>query len=216
MTYSLNTHALGSQSPTSIMVLCHGYGANGQDLIGLAPHFLETFPDLLVLSPDAPEPCPGIAGGRQWFPLTDLSAAELIRGTAQATPGLIDYLHTVLATHQRPWSDLILLGFSQGTMVALSALLNLPQPPRCVIGFSGALAGQAPKAVSAMRPPVLLIHGTDDTLVPEEASKRAQTQLASLGYPVEYHPRPGLGHAIDPKGLKIALNFLAECLPYKT
>ncbi|NQY82588.1 MAG: dienelactone hydrolase family protein [Alphaproteobacteria bacterium] len=198
--------------PKTLLILLHGYGANGQDLIGLAPAIQQNFPDTTVIAPDAPHPCVQNPMGREWFSLEELSLPTIQRGVEAATPDLLKFLASVTAAHDLAYHDLILMGFSQGTMMALHAVLHLEECPRAVVGFSGLLAHTHPTRRTENPCPIHLIHGDQDPVVPESGSLEAQRQLECLGFVVSYHCCVGLGHSIDQNGFNSAVNFLRRAL----
>ncbi|WP_299436951.1 alpha/beta fold hydrolase [uncultured Rhodospira sp.] len=222
--------AAGGQ-PARIVVLLHGYGADGNDLIALAPALAERFPDAAFFAPHAPEPCEVMPFGRQWFSFTQYDpdmwrrdaanlapALETMAAGAQgAVPGLNDYLDALLDRHGLEHDQLAVIGFSQGAMMALHVGLRRRAPVAALIGFSGALtgAGILPDDIK-VRPPVTLIHGEDDPVVPFAALAHAETALRTADVPVETHGRPGLGHAIDPEGLTLAVAALERVWPAGT
>ncbi|MHC8508218.1 MAG: alpha/beta hydrolase [Rhodospirillales bacterium] len=204
------TKPLNGGAPKQIVVLVHGYGANGADLIGLAPALQSAAPDALFAAPDAPEPVPGHPAGRQWFPLTDFNAEERRAGTAKAGPVLDAYLDTLLAEHGLSEKDLMLIGFSQGTMLSLHVALRRAEPAAGVVGFSGMLIGAETLADDIVsRPPVALVHGDADEILPVQCTAEAYQALRENGVSVTAHVRPGLGHGIDDAGAAIAAAMLA-------
>ncbi|MGE0626182.1 MAG: alpha/beta hydrolase [Hyphomicrobiaceae bacterium] len=201
-------------SADGLVVLLHGYGANGDDLITLADVWASRLPAVAFVSPHAPGrlPQPGM-NARQWFPLSELSPAELGRGAETAAPGLERFLDAELARHGLPPSKLALVGFSQGTMMALHVGLRRKAAPAAIVGFSGVLAGpERLQREIACRPPVMLIHGAADDLIPVGAIDLTREVAAAAGVPVEWHVREGLGHGIDEAGIAMAGKFLAEHL----
>lgn len=188
-----------------LVVLLHGLGADGNDLISLAPLLAEALPDAGFLSPHAPFPCDMAPMGRQWFSLQDMSMERMLEGAETAAPLLNAFLDGELAAHGLRPQDLALLGFSQGTMMALHVGLRRAEGLAAIIGFSGLLI--APSRLSreiAARPPVTLVHGTDDMVVPFQAMEMAEKGLEAAGVRVESFARPGLAHGIDQEGLTIA------------
>ncbi len=192
-----------------LVVLLHGFGADMDDLIGLAPVLAPHVPGpSLWLSPNAPQP--GMMGGRQWFPLMSLSADEKDQGALEARAGLTAFLEKALAAAGLGWQDLILVGFSQGCMMTLEVGLRLPEAPAGLVGFSGALAGpQRLASEIKVKPPVLLVHGTLDPIVPFKALGQAKEALEQLEVPVQTHACEGLAHGIDQQGLGRAAYFMA-------
>jgi phospholipase/carboxylesterase len=195
-----------------LVVLIHGYGANGQDLIALGQHWRHSLPDTAFVSPDAPESCPGNPfAGRQWFPLTMRDEEERWRGLRQAGPDLDAFLDEELEKHELTDASLALVGFSQGTMMALHVGLRRKRPMAAIVGFSGVLVAPARLASDlTAKPPILLVHGEIDDVIPVQAIHAARMALAAEGCAVEWHVRPGLPHGIDPEGLEIAGRFLAN------
>ena len=201
------------QPPTSLVVLLHGVGADGEDLIGLAPYWAPLLPETEFLSPHAPFPYDMAPMGRQWFSLADRSPAAILAGIKTAQPILDHFLDEQLAARGLDESKLALVGFSQGTMMALYCGLRRAKAPSCILGYSGALAG-AQNLASELKakPPVMLVHGEADPVVPFAALANAERALAASGVPVETLGRPGLGHAIDEEGLKRGGEFLVRSL----
>ncbi len=195
-----------------LVVLIHGYGADGNDLIALSQHLRGVLPDAAFVAPHAPEPCAANPyGGRQWFGLTMRDMQERWRGVQQAEPDLNAFLDAELAAMGLGDDALALVGFSQGTMMALHVGLRRPKTMAALVGFSGVLVEPTRlKADITARPPVLLIHGEADDVIPVEAIHQASTALAGAGVSVEWHVRPGLPHGIDPEGLDIAGRFLHD------
>jgi len=195
-----------------LIVFLHGYGSNGDDLISLAPYWADLFPDAEFLSPNAPFPCEmNPFGGFQWFGLEERSAATRLAGARAAAPILDAFLDDALKTRQLDESKLALVGFSQGTMMALHVGLRRTQPAAAIVGYSGMLV--APELLATetkSKPPVLLIHGTADQVLPFQAMAAAAAALEAAGVPVETLARPGLPHSIDPDGLARGGRFIAE------
>jgi phospholipase/carboxylesterase len=200
------------RTPTALVVLLHGYGANGDDLIALADAWQPALPDAAFVAPNAPETIPGMYGGLQWFPLTLRDPSEYLRGVEAARPALDRFLDAELARHRLPPDRLVLVGFSQGTMMALHVGLRRPTVPAGIVAYSGLLAGPEHLSQTTVRPPVLMIHGEADDLIPIQALHVGREALAEAGLPVEWHVRPGLGHGIDPEGQFIAGHFIAQVL----
>jgi phospholipase/carboxylesterase len=195
-------------APDSLVLLLHGYGADGGDLIGLAEPWGAALPGALFLAPDAPEPCEAAPWGRQWFSLEDRDPARLAEGVASAVPRLRRLLARERAAHGLGAERTALMGFSQGAMLALAAGLSAEPPPAAILGYSGALLA----GLGTARPPVLLVHGEADLVVPAAATRAAASALAAAGVPVETLLRPGLGHSIDEAGIAAGAAFLARHL----
>jgi len=199
-----------------LVVFLHGYGADGNDLIEIGRAWQPLLPDTAFVSPHAPEPCAGAPMGRQWFALTFRDPDERWRGVNAAAPGLNAFLDAELARRKLPPSALALVGFSQGTMMALHVGLRRPTPPAAIVGYSGLFVlpnNAAPDVVAGeikARPPVLLIHGDRDELIPVQALFHATQALAALEVPAEWHISSGIGHGIDQEGLRHGGEFLAR------
>jgi phospholipase/carboxylesterase len=195
--------------PRQLVVLLHGVGADGDDLIGLAPELAKHLPHAAFVAPNAPQPCDMAPFGYQWFSLQQRTADALLRGVEASAPRLDAFLDEELARTGLTGAQLALVGFSQGTMMALYVALRRPQPVAAVLGFSGILVGpeQLPSEVRS-RPPVLLIHGDADQVVPVAAIHAAVTGLQAAAVPVQWTVRRGLPHAIDPEGLTHGAAFL--------
>jgi len=197
----------------SLVVLLHGVGADGNDLLGLAPYWAPALPDTEFVSPHAPFPFDMAPTGRQWFSLQDRTPATVLTGIQTAAPILDHFLDELLVARGLDESRLALVGFSQGTMMSLYCGLRRAKPLACIVGYSGALAGAALLAKEIRsRPPVLLVHGEDDPVVPFTSLDAAVKTLAANGVNVESLARPGLGHSIDEEGLKRGGEFLTAAL----
>ncbi len=202
-------------SPRKLVIFAHGYGSNGDDLIGLTPHFADVLPDAAFVSPHAPQGVPGYAGGYQWFPITRLDPAETAKGTRAAAGSLDAFIDAELRRHGLPPSACALVGFSQGTMMALHVGLRRPEPLGAILGYSGALAG--PEALAGelprgMRAPVALVHGDRDEVIPPQALFLAMQGLDAAGVPCLWRLERGLPHSIGPAGLALGRAFLKDAL----
>jgi phospholipase/carboxylesterase len=204
---------VSGQKARSLVILLHGLGADGQDLIELADHLGPALPDTAFVAPNAPEPCDMAPYGFQWFSLQDRMPAVMAAGVERAAPVLQDFIAVELASYGLDAGRLALVGFSQGTMMALHVGPRLSPGPAGIVGFSGAL--MAPERVAREKrssPPVLLVHGDMDQVVPFQAMALAADGLAAAGLEVATIRRPGLGHGIDGPGLGAAVQFLARRL----
>ena len=207
-----------SGTAKSLVVFLHGYGADGNDLIDIGRAWQGILPDTAFVSPHAPEPCGQAPTGRPWFPLTFRDPDERWIGVNKAAPALDRFLDAELARHKLAPSALALVGFSQGTMMALHVGLRRAVAPAAIVGYSGLLVlpnNAEPEAIAAeikSRPPVLLVHGDQDDLIPPQALFHASQALAALEVPVEWHMSTGVGHGIDGEGLRHGGEFLARRL----
>ena len=203
---------LSLATPEQIVLLLHGYGSNGDDLIALARQWQHLLPDALFLAPNAPERC-GIGRGYQWWALDAFSPGALAAGAGAAAPAIDAFLDRKLEQYALTESNVALVGFSQGTMMALHVGLRRPRPSAGILGYSGALTGTAALADEIRsRPPVLLIHGSADQVVPATALDVAERELKRLGVDVRTHLSKGLGHSVDAEGLRLGAEFLVQKL----
>jgi phospholipase/carboxylesterase len=196
---------------THLVVLCHGYGADGKDLIELGAHWQRLLPTTAFVAPNAPERVPGAPSGFQWFPISRLDPGEMQRGVESAS-GLLDaFLDAELARLELPHDRLALVGFSQGTMMSLQVGLRRPVKPAAIVGYSGMLArGAALEKLPPDVPPILLIHGDADQMIPPDAMMASAMMLGGAGAAVQWHLSPGIGHGIDPVGLDMGGAFLTS------
>jgi phospholipase/carboxylesterase len=205
-----------SGAAKQLVVFLHGYGADGGDLIEIGRAWQSLLPQAAFVSPHAPEPCDGAPMGRQWFNLTFRDPHERWTGVNAAAPMLNAFLDAELKRRGLPPSALALVGFSQGTMLALHVGLRRAAAPAAIVGYSGMLVlpqdvdpDKFPQEIRS-KPPVLLIHGERDDLIPAQALFHAAQGLAALEVPAEWHLSPGIGHGIDPEGLRQGGEFLAR------
>jgi phospholipase/carboxylesterase len=197
--------------PRQLVLMLHGLGADGNDLIGLAPYFAQALPGALFVSPHAPFPCDMAPYGRQWFSLQDRSPAMVLAGVQAVAPILDGFIDAERDRYGLADEDVALLGFSQGTMMSLYVALRRAVPLAGVVGYSGALVGADRLANEVRaRPPVLLVHGDADPIVPFQAMEAAAQALQSAGVPVAALPQPGLEHSISEEGIAAGIDFLAE------
>ena len=200
---------------THLVVLVHGYGADGNDLIEIGKQWQPWLPDAAFVAPHAPEPCGMSPMGRQWFGLTFRDPHERWRGVVQARPTLDAFLDAELARTGVAPSKLALVGFSQGTMMSLHAGLRRAVQPAAILGYSGMLV-EGPEQPGEARqnypkpPSILLAHGEEDEIIPVEALMMSANALAAGNIPVQWHLSAGLGHGIDQTGLVHGALFLAQ------
>ncbi|TMV14440.1 alpha/beta hydrolase [Arenibacterium halophilum] len=201
----------------SVVVFLHGYGANGADLLGLADPLGEHLPDTLFVAPDAPETIPGMPNGYQWFPIPWLDgsseeAAE--RGMAAAVQDLNAFLDALMVDEDVLPEQVVLFGFSQGTMMALHVAPRREDAVAGVVAFSGRLLSPETLADEVVvRPPVLLVHGDMDDVVPPQSLPAAAEALQEAGFTDVYaHVMKGTAHGIAPDGLSVALAFMRDKL----
>ena len=204
---------LSGGAPKQLIVFLHGVGADGNDLIGLAHELGPYFPDAQFLSPNAPFNCDMAPMGYQWFSLADRTPEKLLAGVRTAAPIVNQYLDQQLKIYNVPEDKLAVIGFSQGTMTALHTMPRREHPCAGVVGFSGAMIGSDTlKAEQKSKPPICLIHGEMDDVVPFEAMALASEALLANGIAHETHACPNVAHGIDPQGLFAAIEFLKKRL----
>ncbi|HEY5280455.1 MAG TPA: dienelactone hydrolase family protein [Pseudolabrys sp.] len=205
-----------SGTAKQLVVFLHGYGADGNDLIDIGRAWQQALPDAAFVSPHAPQPCGQAPTGREWFPLTFRDPDERWTGVNAAAPPLNAFIDAELKRRSLPDSALALVGFSQGTMMALHLGLRRANAPAAIVGYSGMLV--VPEDIDAdkfaaeirSRPPVLLVHGDQDQLIPVQALMHATQGLAALEIPVEWHISAGVEHGIDQEGLRQGGEFLVR------
>ena len=196
----------------NLVVFLHGYGANGDDLISIGRHWAKDLPHTAFASPNAPQACPGAPQGRQWFPLTMRDPGERWSGVVAAHPSLDAYLDAELTRLGFDDGRLALVGFSQGTMMALHVGLRRKASPAAILGYSGLLAGPENLAQASASPAIFLIHGDQDQILPVDMSFAAAQALGEAGRPTRFHICRGLGHGIDGEGLALGARFLQDFL----
>jgi phospholipase/carboxylesterase len=209
--------AAASGQTRSAVVFLHGYGANGADLLGLSEPLAQYFPDTLFVAPDAPEQVPGFPGGYQWFPLPWLdgsSEEDFERGLHAAADDLDAFLDGLMVEEDLLPEQVVLFGFSQGTMMALQVAPRRADALAGIVGFSGRLLAPDLLAEEALsRPPVLLVHGDQDDVVEIANLPQAVEALQAAGWKDVYaHVMKGTAHGIAPDGLSVALAFMRDKL----
>ncbi len=207
------------QEPKSLVILLHGLGSNGRDLISLAPECARFLPDTVFISPDAPLACdmvpPGYPDSYQWFSLQSRDPEAMLSGAEQAYPILERFIKKMMEEYGIASERTALAGFSQGTMMSLYAGPRLPFQIAGVLGYSGALVGgeglaQDPEEFK--RFPVMLIHGEADDVVSVQAYHHARKTLEEASYKVSGYTQSGLAHGIDEKGVRKGADFLSQVL----
>ncbi len=205
-----------SGTAKKLVVLFHGYGSNGKDLIGLAQAWAPHFPDVAWASPDAPEQVPGFPGGFQWFPISRLDPDLMEQGVRSAHASAEQFVKSELNRCGLGPQDVVLVGFSQGTMMALHTGLRREAAPAGILGFSGALAGpERLKTEMTCKPPVMLIHGDQDEVLPLGMTLMAAQGLCAAGHGAEFHISQGIPHSIGPDGLELGQRFIDNALSGK-
>ena len=218
MTRVLESSRKASKSgeDSSLVIFLHGYGADGADLLGLADPLSEHLPDTVFVAPNAPEQCTGNPMGFQWFPIPWIdgsSEEESERGMMQAVEDLSAYIDATMEEEGVSEAETILVGFSQGTMMALHIAPRRADQFAGVVAFSGRLLRPELLADEAKsKPPVVLIHGDQDDVVPPISMPEAGDALQEAGFPVFGHVMKGTGHGIAPDGLGVALSFIGQQL----
>lgn len=203
---------LSGAAPKQILLLLHGFGSSGSDMISLAPTWQQHLPDALFLAPHAPQHS-SFGGGYQWWGLSALTPQALAAGAAQAAPAIDEFIDRKLEQYKLSEANLAIIGFSQGTMMALHVGLRRPRQVAAIVGYSGMLTGaDGLRHEKITKPPVLLIHGTHDPVVPIAALHTAESELKHLGIAVTTHISSGVGHSVDPVGLRLGCEFVNEAL----
>jgi phospholipase/carboxylesterase len=192
-----------------VVVLLHGYGSDGNDLIALGSYWQPILPDALFVAPNAPHVCDINPMGYQWFPLEMDRAISRLTGGETARPVIKSFLEDVWRQTGFGPGQTILGGFSQGAMMALDVGLRLEEPLAGIVAFSGGVI--SPDEIGdhiKSKPPVCLIHGAEDDVVPVSMSVRGGEALKKAGVDVQVHVSPATGHSIAQDGLEVAGAFL--------
>ena len=199
-------------APKSLVILLHGYGSNGEDLIGLTPYWTQDLPNTVFVSPDAPNQCE-MGFGFQWFSLQSWAPLSLLAGAEAATQWLNGFIDDQMKAYNLPASKVALVGFSQGTMMSLYVAPRRAEKLAGVVGYSGGLIGGEGLIGQSniSRPPIYLVHGEMDTVVPVGAFFHAKETLKQAGFDVSGHTTQGMGHSIDEQGIHEGGAFLKKC-----
>ncbi|MEM1140110.1 MAG: dienelactone hydrolase family protein [Pseudomonadota bacterium] len=197
----------------SLIIFVHGYGADGNDLIAIGAHWARDLPTTAFIAPNGPERCAGSPMGYQWFPISRLSPEDMWAGVQSAGPILDAFIDEQLAQRSLSEERLVLVGFSQGTMLSLHVALRRARPLAALIGYSGLLAGPEHLARDIQsRPPVFLAHGDADQVVPPQATPMAAASLGEAGVSVIWHLSAGIGHGIAPDAMDAGARFAGDAL----
>lgn len=205
-----------------LVVILHGYGADGNDLIEIGRQWQQVLPEAAFVSPHAHEPCAMAPAGRQWFRLTDRNPDERWTGACSAQPVIDTFIDEELAELELTPDKVAIVGFSQGAMMALHVGLRRRIAPAGIIGLSGVLVGPeklaecAAASPGAKVPPVLLMHGHMDEVIPVDSMFGTSDALAAAGIPCQWHLAIGLGHGIDGEEIRHGAMFLARCFALPT
>lgn len=210
---SLQVHTHGPANPASLVCLIHGYGANGLDLLSLSHEWMNSLPNTLFIAPDAPEICENNPFGFQWFSIENWCEERLRSGAQSAHPILHQFIKEQMATYNVSEKDVVVCGFSQGTMMSLYTGLRQKTAFAGILGYSGALIGvEDLAALDLPKPPILLIHGEEDDVVPIELMATTYNALVDMKYDVEAQSLPQLAHSIDHRGIEAGRTFLKTVL----
>lgn len=202
--------------PDSLVIFLHGYGSNGADLISLAPYWAQALPGTAFVSPNAIDSVPMAPEGFQWFPITNLDPHLMEQGARAAAQSVDRFIDRELERYGLAPDRLALVGFSQGTMMALQVGLRRERQIAAILGFSGVLVGaRSLKEQMRSKPPVLLVHGDRDPTIPVPALFDSAEALAAAGHGAQWHISYGVPHSIGPDGLELGGEFLAMCLKTK-
>tara|TARA_A100001015_G_scaffold19969_1_gene22971 strand:- start:4905 stop:5561 length:657 start_codon:yes stop_codon:yes gene_type:complete len=196
----------------NIVLFLHGYGANGEDLINIGEHWKKNIPNTIFYSPNAPFTCDINPNGFQWFPLNKRTEDELKEGLQKASPFLEKFTLNILEKHSLKLSDLIVVGFSQGTILSLYNFTTKKAPIGGLIGYSGLFYNDEKEDESKINFPILLHHGEDDEIISSNFTKKAEDILIKRGFNVESVIKKNLGHGIDQNGLELGEKFIRNVL----
>jgi phospholipase/carboxylesterase len=206
---------LNNQPPQRAVIFLHGLGDSGSGgLLSIGQIWQPHLPDCEFICPDAPfayDMAPADFGGRQWFSLKSFDQAAMLEGAKKAAPFLNDYIDHLMATRKLTPDRIALVGFSQGTMMALYTAPRRAQPMACIVGYSGMLlGGETLNAEKKSTPPILLVHGRRDDVVPFAAMGMAEQTLKNAGFLVSTIACPTTAHGIDDIGIREGLMFIKQ------
>ena len=197
------------KTPKHLVIVLHGYGANGKNLISMAQYWKNILKDTLFVVPNAPTPAPHSVDGYQWFDIGDLSLSYLRQGSQEAAPILRDFIINIQTVYRIPGEKTTLSGFSQGGMLALATGLLYENLCKGILSYSGGLfLSSEHMSLTSTQVEICLIHGTDDSVVPHMASKETQEHLLQRNNKVTFHSIPNLAHQINETGLLQGARFL--------
>ena len=196
---------LSLEKTESLVILLHGWGSNGNDLIQIAPHWQTYLPNTSFYAPNGPEECDIDPRGRQWFSLNDMSSMAMIKGIEKVTKDLVNYITNLSNNFSLNFEKIILMGFSQGSMLALH--MGILKPYAGILAYSGALISNTEKQLEHELN-VFLIHGALDDRVSPDNLQIASEKLKKIGANVQTHISPDTGHSIDTKGLQLGADFI--------
>jgi phospholipase/carboxylesterase len=193
--------------------MLHGVGADGENLIGLADAFAQDFPDTLFVAPNGPEAFAGGGNGYQWFPYYDRTREQLLEGLDKAAETVSEFATELLDKYNLKPENLVLMGFSQGSMVAIQTAITMQDNCAGIVSFSGGLLKVEITSFEVRsQPPICLIHGEQDEVVPYQMSEMAAKILSDLNVPTEFHKIKNLDHSIDMSCINIAKGFLQKII----
>jgi len=199
--------------PNSLVILLHGIGADAFDLIPLAKYWASTLTKTKFYSLHAPYPYQLAPSGRQWFGLEDRDQTRILKEIELIKPLIVAFTKSKLKYHNLQYKDLILVGFSQGTMVALNITLTIKEEIRGVLGYSGGvILTKSGKINISSKPKVCLIHGKDDEVVPKKMMEATKIILNDSNIDIDTHLIENLDHSINQECLEIGQNFLVKHL----
>jgi phospholipase/carboxylesterase len=194
----------------NLVILVHGYGADGNDLIGLAPYWQRALPTSAFVAPNGPQKCEMSPAGYQWFPIQEAQSGDRFDGVNDAAPVLDQFIDQELDRLGLDETALALVGFSQGTMMSLHVGPRRQRLLAAIVGFSGALTGPDRLTDDLRKPPILLVHGDQDPMIPASAMLEASHALGTAGFSVQWHLSHGVAHSIGEDGIEIAGRFLQD------